>query len=190
MIGEMTGKLFAGNLLFAACCVTYLIWWSVAFRPGFTAPGALKIGLFTVTALLGIMGLAWIVQGCSLANSGTHFVGIIAASAAAYVILLLLTNMLMHRQVTTELMLIVFWACMEVCACNALLGGGAISGKAFAVLVAIVLAAAIAGMICYLKYYDLLPMTAFYDGMVPLILFALVMIGIAIYIKVVASSDV
>ena len=37
-------------------------------------------------------------------------------------------------------------------------------------------------MICYLKFYDLEPMKAFYDGMVPLILFAVVMLGIAGYI--------
>ena len=42
------------------------------------------------------------------------------------------------------------------------------------------MAAAAASMICYLKYYDLAPMPAFYDGMVPLILFAAVMIGISV----------
>ena len=191
MITELANKLFAGNLLFAACCVAYLFWWSVAFRPGYTAPGALKFGLFFITAALGVAGLSIIIQGCRLAGAGaqegsqpgTHYLGIIAASAAAYIILLLLTNLLMHRQVTTELMLIVFWACMEVCACNALFGTGAISAKAFGILVAIVLVAAIASMICYLKYYDLEPMPAFYDGMVPLILFALVMIGIAMFIR-------
>lgn len=184
MTSELTSKIFTGNLLFAACCVTYLIWWSVAFRPGYTAPTAIKAGLFMITAALGIAGLAWIIQGCTLAAGGMRYIAIIGAGAAIYVILLLLTNLLMQRQVTTELMLIVFWACMEVCACNALLGSGAIGTKAFAVLAAIVIAAAIAGMICYLKYYDLEPMAAFYDGMVPLILFAVVMIGIAVFIKI------
>ena len=45
----------------------------------------------------------------------------------------------------------------------------------------IVVAAAALGMICYLKYYELEPMTAFYDGMVPLILFAVVMAGIVVF---------
>ena len=178
--GTVTGKILAGNLLFAACCIVYLLWWSVAFRPGYTAPMILKSGLFLATAVLGIAGLAMIIQGCSRADSPVRFIHIIAAGAAVYIALLLLTNLLMHRQVTTELMLIVFWVCMEICACGALCGEGVFSGKVFAVLAAVVLAAAAAGMICYLKYYELAPMPAFYDGMVPLILFAVVMIGISV----------
>ena len=140
-----------------------------------------KSVLFLATAALGIAGLAFIIRGCQMAEGNNHFIAIMAVGAAIYIILLLVTNLVMHRTVTTELMLIVFWACMEICACNALFGSGLITAKAFTVLAVIVLVASIAGMICYLKYYDLEPMPAFYDGMVPLILFALVMIGISIY---------
>ena len=182
MFETVTGKIISGNLLFAGCCVVYLIWWSVAFRPGFSAPMSIKGGLFLLTAILGVMGLARIIQGCSGADGGLRYMFIIAAGAAIYIVLLLLTNLLMHRQVTTELMLIVFWVCMQICALNALYGEATIGKVAFAVLAAIVVAAAAAGMICYLKYYDLPPMTAFYDGMVPLILFAVVMIGEAVYL--------
>ncbi len=178
--GTVSGKILTGNLLFAACCIVYLLWWSVAFRPGYTAPMFLKSGLFLLTAVLGIAALAMIIQGCLRADSPIRFMFIIAAGAAAYIALLLLTNLLMQRQVTTELMLIVFWVCMEICALGSLCGEGVFSGKLFALLAVITLAAAAAGMICYLKYYDLEPMPAFYDGMVPLILFAAVMIGISI----------
>lgn len=189
IIQSLTTKILTGNLLFAACCIVYLIWWSVAFRPGFTAPMALKGFLFLATAALGVAGLVQIIIGCQMATGasdggfgGVRYIWIIAASAAVYMILLVLTNVLMQRQVTTELMLIVFWVCMEVCACDALLGGGVISRGAFVVLTLIVLVAAAISMICYLKYYDLEPMKAFYDGMVPLILFAVVMLGISGYI--------
>lgn len=178
--GTVSGRILAGNLLFAACCIVYLLWWSVAFRPGYTAPMILKSGLFLATAVLGIAALAMIIQGCARAESPVRFLHIIAAGAAVYIALLLLTNLLMHRQVTTELMLIVFWVCMEICACGALCGEGVFSTKLFAVLAVITMAAAAASMICYLKYYDLAPMPAFYDGMVPLILFAAVMIGISV----------
>ena len=178
----VTGKIFAGNLLFTVCCIVYLIWWSVAFRPGFAAPAILKSFLFLATAFFGVMGLVQIIQGCSQVAVGVRYIWVIAAGAAVYILLLVLTNVLMQRQVTTELMLIVFWVCMEICACDALYGAGVISRMAFVVLALIVLAAAAAGMICYLKYYDLEPMKAFYDGMVPLILFALVMLGIAGYL--------
>ena len=177
----VSGKILAGNLLFAVCCIVYLLWWSVAFRPDYTAPMMLKSMLFLATAVFGIGALAVIIQGCLNAESPIRYLYIIGAGIAAYIILLLLTSFLMQRQVTTELMLIVFWACMEICACGALWGEGVFSGKNFAALAVIVVAAAAAGMICYLKYYDLPPMPAFYDGMVPLILFAVVMIGISVY---------
>ena len=180
-ISTASGKILAGNLLFAACCCVYLIWWSVAFRPGYTAAMSIKVSLFIVTAILGVAGLVMIIQGCAAAHSPVRYLLIIGVGAAVYIIMLLLTNFLMHRQVTTELMLIVFWVCMEICACGALCGEGAFGSKAFALLIMIVVAASAAGMICYLKYYDLEPMTAFYDGMVPLILFALVMIGISVF---------
>lgn len=182
-IHTIEGKILAGNLLFAACCVTYLIWWSVAFRPGFSAPMFVKGGLFLVTAILGVLGLVQIIGGCARTDGGVRYIGIIAAGAAVYLILLVLTNALMHRQVTTELMLIVFWVCMEICACNALYAAGTFTGRVFVIIALIVIAAAAAGMICYLKYYELEPMAAFYDSMVPLILFAVVMIGISVYQK-------
>lgn len=181
---SVTGKIITGNLLFAACCIVYLIWWSVAFRPGYTAAMGVKGFLFLATAVLGVAGLAVIIQGCNMTSGGVRYIGIIAAGAAVYIVLLILTNVLMHRQVTTELMLIVFWACMQVCACDALYGADVISRAAFIVMAAVVLVFAAAGMICYLKYYDLPPMTAFYDGMVPLILFAVCMIGEAVYLMV------
>ena len=182
-IQSAAGKIFAGNLLFAACCIVYLAWWCVAFRPGYSAPMGIKTALFAITAILGVAGLATIIIGCQMSSGGMRYVGIIAAGAAVYILLLVITNVAMHRQVTTELMLIVFWVSMEICACNALFGTGTISKAAFVIMGIIILVAAIIGMISYLKYYDLEPMPAFYDGMVPLVLFALVMIGIAGYIK-------
>ncbi len=176
------GRILAGNLLFVACCIVYLAWWCVAFRPGFTAPMSIKGILFLVTAALGIMGLGMIISGCNQAEGGIRYIAVIAAGAAVYILLLLLTNLLMHRQVTTELMLIVFWVCMQVCACNALYGADIIGRTAFIVLAVIAVVVAAAGMICYLKYYELEPMPAFYDGMVPLILFALTGLGFAAYI--------
>ena len=58
---SVTGKIITGNLLFAACCIVYLIWWSVAFRPGYQAPMMLKLVLLAVTALLGVFALAMII---------------------------------------------------------------------------------------------------------------------------------
>ena len=172
-------KILTGNLLFTGCCVVYLIWWCVAFRPGASAPMSIKSLLFFATFFLGAAGMTMIARGC-LASEGVHFGGIIAAGIAVYIILLFGTQALFHRQVTTELLLIVFWTVMEVCAVFVLSAEGIFLGRSFAVICMVILVAALVGIICYLKYYELPPMPAFYDGMVPLILFALVMVGISV----------
>ena len=126
-------NILLGQWLFVACCIAYLIWWCFAFRPGYSAPALAKTLPFAVTALCGIAGLSFVVLGCqgakdaaseavsAAANSATggiHNIYIIGACAAVYMILLVLTNVVMHRQVTTELMLIVFWICIQLCNIN------------------------------------------------------------------------
>jgi len=185
-------NILLGQWLFVACCIAYLIWWSLAFRPGYSAPGVAKIVPFAVTALCGVAGLSFVIMGCQSAKEAASHVAdhaaggvgnlfIIGACAAAYMILLVVTNVVMHRQVTTELMLIVFWICMQLCIINTMHGGGHWSVIAAVVLAALAIIAAAAGMICYLMYYNLEPMKGFYMGMVPLILFAAYGAGIAIY---------
>lgn len=185
-------NILLGQWLFVACCIAYLIWWSLAFRPGYSAPVIAKIIPFAVTALCGVAGLSFVIMGCQGAKEATshaagHAAGgvgnifIIGACAAAYMILLVVTNVAMHRQVTTELMLIVFWICMQLCIINTMHGGGHWGLIAAIILAVLALIAAAAGMICYLMYYNLEPMKGFYMGMVPLILFAAYGAGIAIY---------
>ena len=181
--------------------MAYLVWWCVAFRPGYSAPGIAKLLPFALTALFGIAGLSFVIMGCQNAKDAaagaaetaaetaktaaeTGHIGniyIIGACAAAYVILLLVTNVVMHRQVTTELMLIVFWICMELCIINTMHGGGHWGTLAAIILAVIAIIVAAAGMVCYLMYYNLEPMKGFYMGMVPLIIFAAYMAGVSIY---------
>lgn len=174
-----------GQWLFVACCMAYLVWWCVAFRPGYSAPMLAKLIPFALTAMFGITGLGFIVSGCNgakqIVDSAVSNVAIIGACAALYIVLLLATNLLMHRQVTTELLLIVFWIGMELCIIRTMYGGGCWSFTAALVLAIIAVIVAAAGMICYLQYYNLEPMKAFYAGMAPLILFAAYMAGISIY---------
>ncbi len=179
MLSNAAEKILLGNWLFVACCIVYLVWWNVAFKPGFIAPMAAKTALFSVTAFLGIAGLLMIVRGCSETKATdmsfpTLNMIIIGAGILLYIVLLLLTNALMHRQITTELMLIVFWLCMELCTCTSLYYYGVLTRALLIILAIAVIVSAAIGMICYLAYYNMPPMKAFYDGMVPLILFAVI----------------
>ena len=177
---SLAKKILTGNLLFVACCMAYLAWWSVAFRPEHAAPEGLKMVLITVTALLGIAGLVLILEGCAQAPGPFSYVKVVIAGAAVLIALALTTMVGLHRPITTELLLIVFWACMETCVAGALCGQGVYSLRAFRLITLLVLAAAAVSLISYVKYYDLEPMAAFYDGMVPLILFSAVMLGVSL----------
>ena len=183
-------NILLGQWLFVACCMAYLVWGCFAFRPGYSAPAVAKLLPFALTALFGIAGLSFIIMGCQNAKAAAGAAGhtggignmyIIGACAAAYVVLLVVTNVVMHRQVTTELMLIVFWICMELCIINTMHGGGHWGLAAAVILAIIAIIVAAAGMVCYLMYYNLEPMKGFYMGMVPLIIFAAYMAGISIY---------
>lgn len=68
-----------------------------------------------------------------------------------------------------ELLLIVMWITLELCALTMLHSSGALRATAAIVLAIILLILLIADMACYLAYYHLPPMPAFIDGTTPLI---------------------
>ena len=75
----------------------------------------------------------------------------------------------LQRPITTELLLIVMWITLELCALTMLHSSGALRATAAIVLAIILLILLIADMACYLAYYHLPPMPAFIDGTTPLI---------------------
>ena len=175
---EGTQKILYGTLCLIVCCLFYLIWWSITFHPARTFPSAPKSILFACTLAAGLGGIALLLIGIrelpaargQLSNLTLAVIGI-----AAYVILLLVSNRLLHRQVTTELLLIVGWTVLELCVLNSLYRAGGPALPAALVYGILTIAAAVIGLLCYLAYYNLEAMRGFYNGMVPLILFAVIM---------------
>lgn len=80
----------------------------------------------------------------------------------------MLTSLLLQRPITTELLLIVMWITLELCALT-MLHSSELGATAAIVLAIILLILLIADMACYLAYYHLPPMPAFIDGTAPLI---------------------
>lgn len=176
---DTTGWLKAGYLLLVFCCVFYLIWWCAAFNPLRSFPMPVKVALFCPTLLCGAGGLALTIRGIAVLPdvvASPSKILIVLAGIAVYLILLLLTGRLLHRQVTTELLLITGWTVLELCAAAGLYGAGIFSGTKAVISVAVTLSAAVIGMACYLAYYNLKEIPAFCDGMIPLVLFAVAMV--------------
>ncbi len=182
MLMEM-GQLFWGNVLVAGCGVFYLLWWVLAFRPVGAITG-MKSGWLLIPAfILGFAGVILIIRGSMQAKlSRSFFSGgaVLAVAAVTYAVLLVVTSAAFHRQVTTELFLIVGWTALVFLEVNTLYGLEAFGTGAAAVLFAAAAVSAVVSMVCYVLYYDLSDKTGYVDGMIPLILATVFMVILAV----------
>lgn len=179
-------QIFRSNILLIICCVFYLTWWLLAFKPSGAIKG-IKTGWLLIPAFAtGVAAIVLAVKGIlsapvsvSLFPSGLLLWG----GIAAYLILMMVTRLLFRRPVTTELFLIVGWAVLALLEINTLYGMGRFS-HGLAVIFAVVIGVAmLISLICYILYYNLGDCSGF-DGMVPLLMAALVMSGISVVMVV------
>lgn len=176
-----TRQIFLANLLLVVCCMFYLAWWLLAFKPVNPIKG-MKTGWLLVPAFAA--GMAAVVFAARGLGGAAVYPGLFPSSwllwgsVLAYVVLLAATSFLLHRPVTTELFLIVGWTMLALSEVNALLGGGAFSHRVAITFAAIIAVGAVISLICYMLYYRLSATAGFIDGMVPLLMAALVMAGI------------
>lgn len=178
-------QMFWGNLLMMGCCAFYLLWWIVVFRPTDAIKG-LKSGWLLIPAfLLGIAAVALIIRGANgkdIAHSFFSARTVLLIGAVSYAVLLIMTQIAFHRQVTTELLLIVGWTALAFLEINALYGLGMISRNGALALFAAAVMVAVLSMICYVLYYGLGARAGYIDGMLPLILVAIYMAALAVFI--------
>ncbi len=177
-----------GHVFLAVCAVFYLLWWWIFFRPD--APkleGAAFYGgaaVIVVAALFGIAAIGMICVSLSAYGSCGAVSGwlINVGAVIAYIALMLLTKKVFDRPVTTELLLIVGWAALELNVLNTLFGAGVLSaGSAIALLVLVAVLFA-ASMVCYVLYFNLGPLASFIDGAVPLAVVGVVSVAFAVLI--------
>ncbi|MGI6106834.1 MAG: hypothetical protein ACOX8B_02730 [Lachnospiraceae bacterium] len=178
----------AGQILLIVCCVFYLIWWGVSFQPGteVNREGGYRGLLLLITAVCGIAGLVLSVIGLNeIPKSSEKLNGaaVAAAGIAAYIVLLLVTGRLLHRRVTTELVLITGWTVLELCVINSLNGAGRLSDPEFFVQCAVIAAAFAVGIVLYVLYYRMEEHRAFYAAMVPLIADGIAM-GVLVFLMI------
>ncbi len=173
-----TKLIFWGNILLIVCCVFYLLWWVIAFHPTGGIRGFRSGWLLIPAAICGILAAVLAIRGGCDGSITMPYprAAILIGGIAVYIILLIGTYLLLHRQVTTELFLIVAWVALMFLEMGALWGLGHFSTVTTVVLLVISIAVAVVSLICYLMYYDLDGMRGYIDGMIPLILIALMMV--------------
>ncbi|MCD8381984.1 MAG: hypothetical protein LUC30_03575 [Clostridiales bacterium] len=177
-----TRQMLTGNLLLVGCFVFYLAWWLIAFKPEGAVRG-MKSGWLLIPAFLcGLAAVIQIVRG-SVVDGQTALLSraaILVGGVAAYAILLAATSIVLNRQVTTELFLIVGWTVLMFLEVNGLFALGRYSGAvSVGFLVAAVIVAAVS-LVCYLLYYDLDSVKGYVDGMIPLLLVAVMMVAVTV----------
>lgn len=170
-----------GHALLLACSVLYLAWWSMFFRPGIRVAGAARVvgaACIVVAAFCGLAGL--VIAGSALPRleSAPTAEGVVPhiplwpvvlGGIVAYCLLAGVTGVLLHRPITTELLLIDLWTTFEVCTIIALSRSASLSPVSVTVLSVVVAVFCIIGLLCYMLYYRLSPIPAFIDGMAPLV---------------------
>ncbi|GAA3705841.1 hypothetical protein GCM10022204_24250 [Microlunatus aurantiacus] len=159
-----------GEVLLVVCSLSYLVWWTITYRPSVRAPPG--GGLFLAGAVLGglgglvllAVGIAALLPKASLLALGATIVGGMLVGA----LLLHVTSSIAHRPVTTELPLIIVWSTMQLAAGITLWTAGALRAPAASAWIAATAIATLVGLACYLLFYRLNPIPAYWIGMVPL----------------------
>jgi len=176
--------ILTGSIWIVVCCVFYLMWWLMAFKPEGVVTGmktdwlllpALAAGAFGV--LMELRGI-WLIapdQGSRLFPGGAIIIG----GIAAYVILLVVTLLILKRPVTTELFLIVGWGMLALSAINALYAAGSFSHGLSIVFVVIIFAIIAISLILYALYFRMEGASGYIGGMIPLLLVIAVTIAIS-----------
>lgn len=178
-----------GEVLLVACSLSYLVWWALTFRPSGRTPspggvfllGAVLTGLGGLVLLA--VGIAALLTKASLPALGATIVG----GALVGALLLYLTSGIAHRPVTTELPLIVVWTTAQLAAGITLWTAGVVRTPGAGVWIVATVIAMTVGLICYLIFYRLDPVPAYWIGMVPLAVDGVVA---AVLIMVVTTAGV
>jgi hypothetical protein len=159
-----------GEVLLVVCSLSYLVWWTITFRPSVrTPPGG---PLFLAGAVLGGLGglvLLAVAIAALLPKASWPALGVtIVAGVLVGALLLYVSSSVAHRPVTTELPLILIWATMQLAAGITLRTAGVLRAPAASAWIVATAIATLVGLACYLIFYRLDPMSAYWIGMVPL----------------------
>src|SRR6476661_7728604 len=146
-----------GEVLLVVCSLSYLVWWTITFRPSVqTPPGG---SLFLAGAVLGglaglvllAVGIAALLPKASPAALAATIVGGVFVGA----LLLYVTAGVAHRPVTTELPLIVVWATAQLAAGITLWSAGELPAPADSAWIVATGIATLVGLACYVIFYRL-----------------------------------
>ena len=170
-------QFLTGNILLIFCCLFYLAWWLIAFRPEGAVKGIKSGWLLIPAALCGLAAVIIICRSISGTAKESRLIPVLLIfiiGVIVYFVLLAGTWLVMKRQVTTELFLIVGWAALACAEISALFACGSYSKTAAVIFITVIIIMAAVSMVCYLLYYNLNSVKGYIDGIIPLAVVAAV----------------
>jgi hypothetical protein len=174
-------QVFIGNILFAVCCIFYLLWWILAFKPTNPMRGFKTGWLLIPASLAGIIAVIIAIHGIVSVHLETRLMPnslILGGGIVVYSVIMLITSKLLKRPVTTELILIIGWLMLALAEINALYGQNTYSLQKAVIFIILSAVATIINLVCYVLYYKLDNTAGFIDGTIPLALVLLLTVGI------------
>ncbi len=183
--GSPGRQMFWGDILLMGCCIFYLLWWVLAFKPTGAIKGLRSGWLLIPAFILGSTAVFMIIRGVNGTDTACSFFSgriVLLSGVVSYIVLLIVTRLAFHRQVTTELFLIVGWTVLVFLESNALYCLGSITRSGVVGLFSAAVIVAALSMICYVLYYSFADCAGYVDGMIPLILVAIFMAVLAVLI--------
>ncbi len=177
-----TRQILTGNLMLIICCIFYIAWWLIAFHPSHAVKGMRSGWLLIPAFIFGVWGVVQVANGTSTGDTVPVIIpkaAIVIGAVVAYIVLFVGTFLLLHRQVTTELFLIVGWTALMLMELDTLYGLGEFRETSAILLMVITVLAAVVSLVCYLLYYNLDVVKGYIDGIIPLGLAGIMMIVIS-----------
>ena len=166
----MSGYIRAGNIKLVLCFAFYLAWWVVGFNPRRPVRGLASGWLLIPAAVLGVLAVIDISRGLVFAGGLMPGMVIVVAGIVGYFVLFGITSGVLHRPLTTELLIIVLWATLALLEVNTLVALGSVTSGLGWALVGLCCMGTAASIVCYQLFYTLEVGMAFIDGAIPLLL--------------------
>lgn len=174
-------KIFVGDLLMLGTCLSYISWWIITFRPNGNSkkPSAIIFLMFAIA--FGVIAIICLISGIiSLTKEGygSSVSSILIGGTIFYIVSFVVTKLLFKRPVTSELLLINIWASIELLTIIVLQNSARFNVYQASFLIFLVIVATCMGIISYIIYYRLNDTLSFWDGLIPLIIDAIVVMVI------------
>ena len=132
-----------------------------------------------ITVITGLAGLGFTIKGIMEKGTREQVIPgacILIGAVIVYILLLFISSHFLHRQVTTELLLIILWTALEISSYQSAYCAEWIGAGMMWFLIILIIVCAVISLYFYLQFYKVDAGRGYVYGMIPLILVGICMV--------------